>query len=412
MWAQLLVLVLLSAIGAAAASSLPTSFVLLPLSSFTNTTLVTDYSCSPTYATAPCSGHGECYLLLDSAVNVSQPLLNSSTAQPVPATSSALDTHGLSADTPLPAAVCVCDSGWNGRGDYIQHHALDGDSCGIDEQAIVGLCITGVVLCFSLFLLALHRFTGWLNWYRQHGDGDAAAAVLSQLSSDDTDETTKSRANQRSRTANNNGVVTSPMVRVISPKGAASPGGATSSAFQYNNVNVKSPTAGGRLTGTHKGGNSGGVMSGRQSVYNKRQNGGGNQWAAFSHISFCHPLCSILFATAAATFCLLRLTTHLTLGESYMMGALFYVAHNGYYVGICVATYHMLRLAATITRTQTGAGGLSAVMRRVKVWMYGMVMYSLVVWLLLFLLRHAALHRGGPPARRQHAVRHQLLPHA
>ena len=380
-------LLLSVSLATATAASLPVSLVVLPLSSFTNSTLVAAYACTPTYSPSVCSGHGDCYLLIDSTANASQPLLNGSTAQPLPAVLSGLDPHGIDSSTPLPAAVCICHSGYTGRGDYIRHNALDGDGCGIDERVTAGLCITGTVLfCLLLLPLALHRLSRWLSWYRQHVDGDTATILSSQLSSDETDDVTKSRLQQRSqRSRTADGAPTSP-VRLVSPKGAASPTGGRGNAFQYNNINIKSPTAAGKLTSAKATGS--GVAAIRPSVYQRQNAGSGssNRWAAFSHLSFCHPLCSIVLATATAAFYLVRLTTDLTLGESLGMSALCYVSHHGYYIGSCIATYHTLRLAATITRTQTGAGGLSAVMRRVKVCMFSLVGYSLVAWLLLFLL--------------------------
>ena len=378
---------MLSAPSVVAAGSLPNSFVLLPLSSFAiNATLVTNFSCSPSYASAPCSGHGACFLLLNAADNTSQPLLNVSSARPLPAASSALDTYGIDNSTRLPAAVCVCDSGWTGRGDYLSHGALDGDSCGIDQTAVDALCAVGIVLFTVLLLLALHRLSGWLRWYRHSADGDVAAILLSQISSDAAPEPTKSH---RSRT--NNGVVAASPIAVSPRGGAVAPltGTGTGSPFHYNTGKVKSPTAG-RLTATHRAGGSGldgGPPTSRAAAYRKAGGGsGGSRWAAFGHISFVHPLCSILFALSTAVFFLLRLTTHMRLGDSYVMSALAYASQNAYYVGVCVATYHTLRLAASITRTQTGAGGLSAVIRRVRVAIVALVGYSLVAWLLMFLL--------------------------
>ena len=391
--AVLLLFVLLTTAGLAAAGSLPATFVVLPLSSFADATLVSAYSCSPTYSSSPCSGHGSCYLLLDSAANTSQQLLNQSTAQPTPVDSSAFDTHGIDSTTPLPAAVCICDSGWAGRGDYLSHHALDGDSCDINEHVTNALCSVGIFFFALLILLALHRLSRWLSWYRQCADGETAAALASQLSSDDADEQTKSRG-QRSRTkeAVNNGVVTTQPV-VVSPRGANAP---VAAAFNYTNhtntTNNKPWVAGGRAMGTNRasgGGGTRGTATNRQLALNKKQNGGGGGgtlWAAMAHISFCHPLLSIIFAITIGVFFLLRITTGLVLGESYVMSALFYVGNNAYFIGICVATYHMLRLAATITRTQTGAGGLSAVMRRVRFCMRTLVAYNLVAWLLVFAL--------------------------
>ena len=150
-------LVLLLA-SVSAAGALPASYVLLPVSSFaSNTSLVVSYNCAPVHAATPCSGHGECYLLLDSAAAASLPYLHASTSAPIAVASSSLDTYNINSDTPLPAAVCICDSGWTGRGDYISHYAMDGDSCGISRAAIKSLNILALVLFILLLLLAIHR---------------------------------------------------------------------------------------------------------------------------------------------------------------------------------------------------------------------------------------------------------------
>ena len=363
-----------------AAGHLPASLVVLPRSSITDSALLLEYTCAPTYSSSPCSGHGDCYVLLDSTVEASKALLNCSTTQPVSASSSALDTHGIDSSTSLPAAACLCHSGYTGRGDYIHHYALDGDSCGISEHATAGLSITGVVLFAMIFALALDRLSRWFAWYRRLAQNGAAASMLSsQLSSDC--EVMLSQVRPQSGTTN--GVAANPN-RITSPRAAPFSASATGSAFQSD---CTDRAARGAMN------TAGEIPNGATAIslpFNHKRShpdrGSASRRAAFGHLSFSHPLCSSVVATTTMTFYILRLTTSLTLGESIIMSMLCYTAYQGYFIGSCIATYHTLRLAATITRTHTGAGGLSAVMRRVRVCMYSLVSCSAIVWLLLFAL--------------------------
>ena len=176
--------------------SLPNSYVLLPLSSFTDGALAAAYHCDAVLGYHSCSGHGQCNLLLDSDANYSQSFINASTAVPVPASDTLLDGHGIDVDTPLPAAVCVCDNGWIGRGDYINHYALDGDSCGIRESAVLALCAIGIVEFVLVLLLALHRLYRWYVWHDASlSDSDTAGLTLavdveSYVSSEDKNSST------------------------------------------------------------------------------------------------------------------------------------------------------------------------------------------------------------------------------
>ena len=374
----LLTLLLCCGLGSVSAATLPASFSVLPLSSFTNATVVAGHACTPSYSSSPCNGHGECYLLFDLTANDSQQLLNASTAQPLPASSTNLVVHGIDVDTPLPAAVCICDSGYTGLGDYIQHYALDGDSCGISDHVVSGSCIVGIVLFAVLTALALHRLSRWYSWYTQDAEGVHAAVLIpSKVSSKGADEPSKPHGSHAGETGATRAVV------VVSPKGVTSPGGNECT----NNNNSKSPIKSTQAVQSPAGG--GGVVTRRLSIYKRPNAGSGGaagKCAAFTHLSFCHPFCALILAVSTAAYYGLRLATDRAIGKSFIVGALYYTSHHAYFIGSCIATYHMLRLAATITRSQTGTGGLTAVLRRVRLFIYGLVGYSLVVWLLLILL--------------------------
>ena len=179
LFAGIVMIALASSTAAVSLNSLPASFVLLPLSSFTDESLVAAYNCDAVLGYHSCSGHGQCNLLLDSDANYSQSFINASTAVPVPASDTLLDGHGIDVDTPLPAAVCVCDNGWIGRGDYINHYALDGDSCGMNQSAVLALSSIGIVEFAFVLVLALHRLYRWYVWHDASlADSDTAGLTL------------------------------------------------------------------------------------------------------------------------------------------------------------------------------------------------------------------------------------------
>ena len=321
-WVAVTLMALVSAVRA-----LPDTYILLPVSSFTsNTSLVADYSCSPTYTSTPCSGHGTCYLLLDSADAISLPYLNTSTAAPVIVASSSLDTYGIDVDTPLPAAVCVCGSGWTGRGDYINHFALDGDSCGNSKAAITALNIVAVVLFVPLLLLAIHRLYLWSVWHSatlhetviaapsQHDDVSGNAPVQQQSRS-----TNVPHSNQR-----------------IAPHSVVSPNNAATSRQPHPLLSATTASSGptkpsaaalvDHREAQHRGINNSSSDRHRRALLK----------AHLSHITFLYPFCSLLFAVSSLLFFALRLFTDYTVGCDYGMSVLVYLNHVPF---ICCTTF-------------------------------------------------------------------------
>ena len=354
----------------AAAAQLPDSYVLLPLTAFdTNnaTALVAAYHCTPTYASTPCSGHGSCYLLLDGAANASQPFLQAAATQPLLVGDSALDTAGLDSATPLPAGVCVCEAGWSGRGDYISHWALSGDSCQVQQSAVAGLCITGIVLFSMLIVLALHRLLRWHAWHlaclSTPNSSQAVAAGPDTRTSDRPSESSDADSNTNAT-----------LVHVAPPP--LSPNRHTRPATSTLSINVavrQTPYSKARtLTSTAPYVPT--TQSQRQALWLKN----------VQHITFVHPFCSLIVGGCVLAYYVLRLSTTATIGSSYIMSALMYVQHQPFCVAITMGTANNLSLAAAFTRTTTGATGLSTVIRAAKRYLMGLCVYSLFGWLLVW----------------------------
>ena len=301
-------------VSVAQGEELPASYVLLPLASFLpSSNISTLYACTPIYSSTPCSGHGTCHLLLDTlspAYNTTYS--TATTATPLPANQSNLDTHALSATTPLPLAVCVCDGGWTGRGDYLNHLAGDGDSCAIEVGVIRGLCGVGMALFSVLLLMALRRLQLWHRWYcvvtRSGGDHSGTVSV---------DQTP------------------------------------TASVRPLNKVQ----TAGG-----------GSVLLRHMLV-----------------IFFLHPLSTALSCVLLIAWFALRYQGE-TLGISWPLTAVVYAANQPIMWTFCLSVTNTIKLAASITRENTGAVGPSNTMRAVKQCMLAICAYNAIVWTLLFYL--------------------------
>ena len=337
-------LALLVADPTVASSALPASFVLLPLASFTNNaSLVAPYSCAPMYASLPCSGHGACFLLLDAADNTSQPLLNVSSARPLPAASSALDTYGIDNSTRLPAAVCVCDSGWTGRGDYLSHGALDGDSCGISDTAIDALSIVGLVLYVPLLLLAMHRLYLWSVWHGTSASlengavgpmpvgehaADGAAAIALRPSSFSQDLLPPPRLASNSTSSVSSAAQSDTTAQKHARTFTAS---IDSEAPHARPSNDREPHLG-----------SGSRHRQRRSLLR----------AHLSHITFVHPLFSLQFALLSIYFFLLRLTTMQTVGLNYGMSTLAYLTHIPFIVCVTLGMANTLQVCGAIVGKQ------------------------------------------------------------
>ena len=389
--ASLLLLTALAAVSThkARAQQLPDSFVLLPLSAFTDsnqTTLVSDYNCDASYASSPCSGHGSCYLLLDSAANSTQPFVNAVAVQPTPVSQSSLDTYGVDSSARLPAAVCVCDSGWTGRGDYINHDALSGDSCHVNQSVVVGLCITGIVVMSLLVIVALHRLFRWSVWHVSclsaisgptAGKGETRVSAHSYHSSEEADarvnDTTKHNSapqplSPRTHTPSHATQAASSVTGRPPPLNTASPVLATRQALQTTKARA--------TLGTNEQPVVYATQAQRQALWIRN----------LSHITFVHPFCSLLVGSSVLTYLILRLTTAQTIGNSYILSALMYVQHQPFCVAISMGTANNLAMAASFTRTTTGATGLSTVIRAAKRYLMGLCVYSFFGWLLLWFI--------------------------
>ena len=323
----LVLLALVASVGA-----LPASYVLLPVSSFANNaSLIAGYDCSPTYASTPCSGHGICYLLLDSTAALSLPYLNASTMVPLAASSSSLDVYNVY-HLSVPAAVCVCDSGWTGRGDYIHHYALDGDSCGISSALIVTLNVVGIVLFVPLLLLAVHRLHLWSLWHATATQQESAVAT--PTAPDDPSMNDAAAAVQQSQSTNvalsNQRLIP---ISLLSARAVASPP-------------HPQPVAVTASCGFK------GVFGFVRHVNSSDRQRRALLKAHLSHISFLHPLCSLLFAATSLGFFCLRLFTDQTVGVSYGMSLLVYVNHIPFICCVTMGVVNTLQVCGAIIGRQ------------------------------------------------------------
>ena len=299
----LLLLLLLSVLTfATAEEAFPLSFVLLPLSSFDNSSLIAAFQCSFLYGPSPCSGHGDCFVLLDSALASSDLLLNASSAPPLSIASlqaEALNPHDFSSFDALPTGVCVCHSGWTGRGDFINHLALDGDSCGVHQQTVVVLCSASLTFCIPLLLLCLQRLYCWYLWASEASESRKGllAPRLSSLSLD-------------------------------------------GSSGQVEAVGGGKPGLTPRLQ-----------RPSRSQSTNRRR-----RW---DDIALVHPLCSLLVVACLITHLSFRIWTDATVGTWWLMGALMYAHHIPCCIALCANALTRLRLVAAFARTRLNAGSFS-----------------------------------------------------
>ena len=379
--AEVLRVVLLTALTAslahqAGAQQLPDSFALLPLSAFTDsnhTTLVSDYNCDASYASSPCSGHGSCYLLLDSAAPNSQPFIQAAAIPPLPVSQSSLDTYGIDHNTRLPAAVCICDSGWTGRGDYINHHALDGDSCHINHSVVVGLCITGIVLSSLLALLALRRLSQWCVWHSASLSHTTAAQRLTQINNSPTTVDRKP-TERRSHT---------PSAEVdysVSRDAPAAARLSTAASNQQATTSVNQPPT--ACTSDNRTGPQPAPAT-RATCWQRRRDA---LLKDVRHITFVHPLCSLIVAACILVYYTLRLTSSHTIGSDYVLSAFLYVGHQPFCVAMGMAAANNLQLAAAFTRSQPGASGLSHVIRAAERYHIALCFYSFLGWIVIWLV--------------------------
>ena len=315
-----------------AESSFPASFVLLPLDSFVNSSLVAEFACRPTYAATACSGHGQCMLLVDSAQPQSAAFVNASSSLPIPAasfSSSALNPHDFLSFTMLPASVCVCDGGWSGRGDFINHLALDGDSCGTNQRVIVGMCSTLLAICVPVLLLSIHRLYCWI-------------------------------ASQRASPSPASGAPPA-----IPPSRSVGLGSKQVSRSDVDVIAVAADTG----------------PRARPSASSQL----GSARSRYTNITFVHPLCSLVVSACLIVHLSLRLWTDATVGTYWLMGALLYVHHVPACIALCANALSRLRLLASFARSRSAVDMFGSVVWWARRMYVVLNMYAAAVWLIVLL---------------------------
>ena len=332
--AVLLLQLLLYGRHAAAEPAFPPSLLLLPLDSFSNTSLVAPYHCNPTYATQPCSGHGDCLLLFDAALPSSARFLNASSAYPTPASSlprGSLDPANFGSFDMLPAAVCACHQHWTGKGDYINHLALDGDSCGVSQQVVLGVSATLFVMFVPLLLLSIHRLYRWLAWLDSFVRLSTRIAPLSPHRGSTHSQATASEKRPRAS-------MSSP-----SPK--------------------PSPT----------------VRKGRRPLLHALH-------AHSTDITLVHPFCSLVNALCLLAFLALRIWTDWTIGTSWVMAVLMYAQHIPSHIAVCANTMTRLRLASALAGSRSTIASFRTLLQYTKWISIGVCLYAMGAWTLVLVV--------------------------
>ena len=332
--AVLLLQLLLYGRHAAAEPAFPPSLLLLPLDSFSNTSLVAPYHCNPTYATQPCSGHGDCLLLFDAALPSSARFLNASSAYPTPASSlprGSLDPADFGSFDMLPAAVCACHQHWTGKGDYINHLALDGDSCGVSQQVVLGVSATLFVMFVPLLLLSIHRLYRWLAWLDSFVRLSTRIAPLSPHRGSTHSQATASEKRPRAS-------MSSP-----SPK--------------------PSPT----------------VRKGRRPLLHALH-------AHSTDITLVHPFCSLVNALCLLAFLALRIWTDWTIGTSWVMAVLMYAQHIPSHIAVCANTMTRLRLASALAGSRSTIASFRTLLQYTKWISIGVCLYAMGAWTLVLVV--------------------------
>ena len=316
--------------AAAAEHSFPPSLVVLPLTAFSNASIRAQYSCNPSYATEPCSGHGDCLLLLDAALPSSAAFLNASSVPPIPASSmsrSSLDPGDFESFDLLPAAVCACHAHWTGKGDYINHLAMDGDSCAINREAVLAVSGAVLLLFVPLLLLSIDRLYRW-----------AVSLNASLL--------------------------------MLSPQTVHPP----SSQSQALTSDQRTVSASATEPPQHKQRRL--VWKGRHQLLHVLR-------VRCMDITFIHPFCSLLLSLFLLVFLALRITTDWTIGTSWLMAALMYAQHIPSHIALCAYATTRLRLASALAGTRSNIASF----RRALVWtkriFVAVCIYAAGVWSLV-----------------------------
>ena len=345
--------------SATAVHALPDTWMLLPVLSIGNTTLTAGHDCHPTYTAAPCAGHGDCYLLLDSADPASRPYVQAASQPPLPVSASNLDPDGIDATTPLPTSVCLCHGGYTGRADYVPHDARDGDSCAVYQPAINALAAAGCALFSLLLLLALVRLHGWYAWHRSTVLAAAALSAHPPTSEEPL------------------------RVAVLASPYHSTPSQLSSTTVIASPVNATIPTMDALRLPSRGSAVRSAVQPSKERVDFERRTRT-RLIRHLQHDSFLHPSCALVLSLCSLLYFILRLATTLTIGDSYGLSAIIYLQHLPHIVASSLGVAGTLQLAASVAKLKLVNG--VDVIAVTKKCLIGLCLYQFVAWILLFFL--------------------------
>ena len=315
-------LTMLNVLATEAERTIPPSLVLLPLESISNASLIASYNCNPTYAADPCSGHGDCLLLVDKSLPSSFPFLNASSAQPIPASSILSNSINPAGDFFLqePTAICACHAHWSGKGDYINHFAFDGDSCGMNQQAVLSMGAALLALFVPLMLLSLVRLFQWWFWLwscqpPSHVRGDGLSQSPQSIHRNNADHNESQWSVLRKRSVH--------LMCVLR--------------------------------------------------------------AECTNIAFVHPLCSLLHSVFVATFLARRISTDDTAGSSWLMSAMMYAQNIPSIIALCANASSRLCVASAVVHSRTNQVSIKRLIMLANRSFFGACLYAAGAWLLVFL---------------------------
>ena len=377
-------LLLLAAIGCLLLQlpSTHAQLLLLPSSSLQDPTLRNTYSCTPPSSESlnltPCSNHGTCYLLFDNSSTSYSQFLNTSIASPLPWDSLSIDYFGIDLSSDLPIAVCACDDGWTGRGDWISHYGKDGNTCHLNELAVTALFSVYACVFFSLFLFCLYKLYLWRSWCISVDQQQSAKKKAANTEVTPASPPKPIRQFLVSPCSHVKSLSTTPEISdhqptikityTLPPISKTEP---LPPLLPSLNTRPFSPSL--IQTPMHA------LVTRPSKTMEQRQ----VMWTRMKMISFTHPLVTAIICIFALCFIIGRLTTGIVLAKSHVWIFFIMGFFVGYMIAVNAAVVNTVRLSVNITRDSTNHESLAAIMRRVRTTAVLLTFISLLTWCLL-----------------------------